>query len=406
MKKYRFEQFAATRLYTGSIAYSPDGKQIAHVNNATGQFNLWTIPSGGGMPRQLTSYSDNTVRGVSWRPDSKAIVFLADQNGDEQTQVYTIGATGGWPEAVTNKMDAQHFLAGEPYSPDMKTLAYSGNDVNPMNMEIILRDVASGETHRPFPSGGAMYIPIAWSPDGRYLSAMKLITNSNQDIFVLDTQSNTVTNATEHDGDITFAPGPWAKDGSGFYFVTNHEREYNGLAFYRLTERKWDWVETPEHDVDNVAVSRDGRVLIWITNEDGASVLHGRDLQSGAALPMPSLPIGVIDNIDVNPSGTRAALIFTNSAEAANLYEIDLKTGEMTALGQSMIGGVDPADMITPELIHYKTHDGRMIPAWLYRPKSASGDGTGKFPVVLSIHGGPKRRNSRAICITGCTNTC
>src|SRR5690242_14948412 len=92
MTKYRFAQFAATRLYTGAIAYSPDGRQIAHVNNVTGQFNLWTIPSGGGMPRQLTSYTDNTVRSIAWRPDGKEILFVADQNGDEQNQVYTIGS--------------------------------------------------------------------------------------------------------------------------------------------------------------------------------------------------------------------------------------------------------------------------------------------------------------------------
>src|SRR4051794_25944693 len=110
MTKYRFEQFAATRLYTGAIAYSPDGTQIAHVNNVTGQFNLWMIPSGGGMPRQLTSYSDNTVRSISWRPDGKELIFIADQNGDEQNQVYTIGSQGGWPEALTNKMDAQHLI--------------------------------------------------------------------------------------------------------------------------------------------------------------------------------------------------------------------------------------------------------------------------------------------------------
>ncbi len=80
-------------------------------------------------------------------------------------------------------------------------------------------------------------------------------------------------------------------------------------------------------------------------------------------------------------------MIFTHSAEAANLYEIDLKTGDMVALGQSMIGGIDPADMVTPELVHYPTHDGRMIPAWLYRPKTPNGS---PVPVVLSIHGGPE----------------
>lgn len=385
MKKYRFAQFAATRIYTPAVAYSPDGRQIAHVNNSTGQFNLWTIPSGGGMPRQLTSYTDNTVRAIAWKPDGTEIIFLADQNGDEQHQVYSIGARGGWPEQLTNKMDAQHILGSDPYSPDMKTLAYAGNDVNPMNMEVILRGVATGETRRPFPAGGGLFVPLSWSPDGRYLTAVKQMSNTDADIYLLDTQSDTVTNATAHEDQIVFAPGPWAKDSSGFYLVTDNGREFSGLAFYRLADQKWDWVETPEHDIEIVAVSKDGRILIWGVNADGATRLYGRDLQSGAALALPDLPLGQVDTLDINPDGTRAALIFANPGEAANLYEVDLKTGAMTALGQSMIGGVDPADMVTPELIHFTTHDGRSIPAWLYRPK-----GEGKFPVVLSIHGGPE----------------
>ncbi len=385
MKKYHFMQFASTRLYTGAVAYSPDGKQIAHVNNATGQFNLWTIPSGGGMARQLTSYTDNTVRSVAWRPDGEEIAFLADQNGDEQHQVYTIPARGGWAEALTHKLDAQHIMSSEAYSPDMKTLAYAGNDVNPMNMEIILRDLATGETRRPFPAGGAMYMAVSWSPDGHYLLGFKQTSNTDTDILMLDTQTEQVVNTTTHEGGIIFAPGPWTRDSAGFYLVTNKGREFNGLAYYRIAEGTWDWVETPEHDVERIALSLDGRVLLWSLNEGGTSKLYGRDLITGATLTMPDLPLGVVDGLDVNPDGTRAALIFVSPAEASNLYEIDLKTGEMIALGQSMLGGVDPADMVIPELIEYPTHDGRMIPAWLYRPK-----GAGKFPVVLSIHGGPE----------------
>lgn len=388
MKKYRFEQFVATRTYTGALVYSPDGSEIAHVNNATGQFNLWTIPSGGGMPRQLTSYSDNTVRSISWKPDGKEIVFIADQNGDEQHQIYRIGARGGWPDAITRKLDSQHLIGGEVYSPDMKTLAYAANDVDPTSMEIILRDVVTGETRRPFPAGGVFNIPVSWSPDGRYLATGKLMSNTEEDIYLLDTQTNTVVNATEHEGEIVFQAGPWVKDSSGFYMLTNAGREFNGLAFYRIADGKWEWVETPEHDIENVALSKDGRVLVWVVNEDGASKLYGRDLPTGGALTMPDLPTGVVDQIDINPDGTRAALNYSSAGEASNLYEINLKTGEMTALGQSMIGGIELEDMVTPEAIHYPTHDGRMIPAWLYKPKGAvAGE---QFPVILSIHGGPE----------------
>ncbi len=393
-KKYEFEQFAATRLYTPVVAYSPDGKQIAHVNNATGQFNLWTVPSGGGYPRQLTTFSDNTVRGVTWAPDGSSLVFMADQNGDEQHQLYSIPARGGWHTALTQNLAVQHNV--NEFSRDGRWLAYAANDQHPANMDVILRDMHSGELRRPLPSG-KLYFPSGFSPDGRYLAITDVRSNTDQDILLLNLDSGEAITITAHDGESIYFPAFWAPDSSGFYFVTNHGREFSGVAFYRLADGKWDWVETPDYDIEQGVISRDGRVMVWAVNEDGASRLYGREVQTGKALTLPSLPLGVISAMDITADGSRVALIFGKPSAAGCLYELDLNTGEMRELGQSMLGGIDPADLVEPELIRYPTFDGRMIPAWLYKPKNA----TGKFPVLLSIHGGPEAQERPTYAYNG-----
>jgi len=380
-RKYRFEQFAATRLYAPFVAYSPDGKHIAHANNATGQFNLWTVPSGGGIPHQLTSYTDNTVRAVAWSPDGQQIVIQADQNGDEQHQLYLTSVLGGWPTPLTQKLDSQYNV-GE-FSPDGKMLAYCANDRSPSDMDLILHDMTSGELRR-IKEGGVNF-PASWSPDGKRLLFVDFRINTDQDIYVYDIDSGEATNATAHEGDIVFLPGPWAADGSGFYLLTNQGREFTGMGFYKLAAGKWEWFLTPDHDIENVTVSKNREVMIWAQNEDGASKLYGKNLKTGEAIYVPLLPLGVVNAMDLSPDGTRLALIYVRPGEAANLYEVDLKTSDMPRLGQSMLGGIDPADLVEPELISYPTHDGRNIPAWLYKPK-----GDGVFPVILSIHGEPE----------------
>jgi dipeptidyl aminopeptidase/acylaminoacyl peptidase len=385
LKRYRFEQFSATRLFYPAVGYSPDGTQIAHITNTTGQYNLWTVPSGGGFSRQITSYTDNTVRAFSWSPDGTQILFQADQNGDEQHQIYLVGAGGGWPEALTSNLEVQHNLGGDAWTPDGKTIAYCANDQNPANMNVITRDMATGELHRVVESDG-LFFPAGWSPDGRYLILADFRSNTDQHILLLDLETNQITNTTPHEGEIIYASGPWAADSSGFYLVTNEGKEFQGLAFYSIADGKWEWIDTPEHDVEFVAVSKNGRALVWGINVGGASQLRGRDLQTGQALKLPELPLGVIGAMDISPDGKRLALLFARPIEAANLYEVDLETGEMTALSQSMLGGVDPADMVEPELIEYPTFDGRKIPAWLFRPKGNAE----QYPVVVSIHGGPE----------------
>ena len=51
-------------------------------------------------------------------------------------------------------------------------------------------------------------------------------------------------------------------------------------------------METPEGDVEEVALSADGRVLAWLVNEDGWEVLKLRNLETGEELAAPGLPPG------------------------------------------------------------------------------------------------------------------
>lgn len=382
--KPSFEQFSATRLYSDTVAYSPDGKDIAHIVNTTGQFNIWTVPSGGGIPKQLTMFTDNTPRALSWSPDGKQILFHADHDGDEQHQLYLIDAENGWPLALTDNTDAQ-FNVGE-WSPDGKQILYTANDVNPASMNSIIRDMETGEITRLTSENNK--VAASWSPDGKYVLIVDFKGNTDQDILLYNVETGEITNTTPHEGTTINFPSFWAKDSSGFYLATNHEREFMGVAFYSLAEGKWDWFATYDHDVEDGALSKNGEIIVWTVNEGGASKLYGRNLKTNTDLDMPELPLGVVTGIDISPDGTRIAYVMARPTEATNLYELHLETGEITRMGQSMLGGIPNADMVEPELIHFESFDGRMIPAWLYKPNDAV-DGM-QYPVVLSIHGGPE----------------
>lgn len=382
MTRYSLAQFAQIRIYTASVRYSPDGTQIAHVNDESGQFNLWLIPSGGGERRQMTFYTDHTVRDLYWSPDGREILFTADQNGDEQHQIYRLDVATGTITTHTQNLQAQHYIAG--YSPDGQWIAYASNAHTPTSLDVILEHVVTGEQRRitedKFAFAGN------WSPDSRYLTLINLKSNTNQEIFVYEVATGELIEATPHEGEIIYLPLDWSPDSMGFYLLTNEGHEYTGVGYYQLGSRQWEWAIQHDHDVEGVAISKNGQIMVWSVNENGRSKLQARDLDTGEILSVPALPLGVVNTFQINPHGTRLALTFTRPSEASNLSEFDLQTGELRALGQSMIGGIDPAIFIEPELITYPTFDGRQIPAWLYRPKH----GNGPYPVIVSIHGGPE----------------
>ena len=386
-----FSRYFAVRTHMGNLAFSPDGTQIAYITNTSGQFNIWRQPVTGGWASQVTTFESETVRGLLWAP-SGAIISLADANGSEQYQVFSIPAGGGAPTYFTNRPDVQHEISPEGLSPDGRLLAYSGNDRQPTDSDVLIRDLASGETQRAL-ANGRYNFAANWSPDGRYLSIVDLRSNTDLHLWLLDTTTGETREVLPHDDEFTLVPGPWLPDSSGLYLVSDRGREFKGVARYSLQSDALEWVLTPEWDVEHLELSRDGRRMVWVLNESGRSQLYVRD-DEGTAQRVVGLPLGVIEQVRFTPDGQTLALRINSSTAPAEVYVVSfgpIGTGEtprLRRLTYGMLGGLAPSDLIEPELITYHTFDGRQIPAWLYRPRGVSE--RHQAPVVLSIHGGPE----------------
>jgi dipeptidyl aminopeptidase/acylaminoacyl peptidase len=384
------EQFFAVRRFSGVLTFTEDGAHVLFASNMSGQFNLWRVPVKGGWPDQLTGFNDETVRGVAVSPRDGTILFCADHDGDEFHQLYLIDRGSGWPEQLTNEPEVQHFVASDAWSPDGTKFAYAANARTSTDLECWIRDAESGEMRAVF-GAGMFSFPHAWSPDGTKLLAIDSRNNSDSSIHLIDVESGEARELTPHDDDALFVPGSWAADGSGFYLSTDAGSEFGGLAFYDLAAERYEWVEEPHHDVADLRVSADGRVLAWLVNENGYDRLRMRDLESGryvtADLPDGARPhlTGAEPPLALSPDGSHAALIVSSPRRSPEVWVVETETGRARATTESRIGGLREEQLVDVELVSFPTFDGRDVPAWLYRP-----DVDGKAPVVLSIHGGPE----------------
>jgi dipeptidyl aminopeptidase/acylaminoacyl peptidase len=387
-----FERFMAYRRFSAGLAFSPDAQHLYFVSNISGQFNLWRVAVDGGWPEQLTTFTDDTVRIVGVSPADGSVVLCADHDGDEFHQLYLIRPDDPWPEKITDAPEVQHYVGGDAFSPDGTRIAYAANARTPTDMEVWVRDLESGETRAVF--GEGMYaFPGAWSPDATKLVTMDFRNNSDSSLHLVDLESGDVRELTPHDEEGLYFPGPWAADGSGFYFLSDEGREYRGIAFYDIAAGTYEWFETPENDVEEVASSHDGAVLAWIVNEDGWDVVKLRDAESGRDLPQPDLPRGARPHLTgfqpplaISNDGTRAAMILSGPRRPPEAFVVETATGAARPVTESRMGVPAEDDLIDVDLISYPSFDGRDIPAWLYRPAGADG----RIPVVISIHGGPE----------------
>ncbi|GHJ50638.1 peptidase S9 [Catellatospora sp. TT07R-123] len=383
MPSYR--DFRPTLRFQPILALSADCSQIAYADDASGQFNLTVRPVVGGPERRVTDFSTHTVRKASWHPDGRTLIFQADQNGDERTQLYAIAAEGGEPTPLTDVTGAQFTLGyGAPVSPDGKYLTYVGNDRSRADQDILVRDLTTGEVNRIYEGDGRLALGH-WSPDGSRLSMALWREGYDHVVHILPASGGPTKRLTSDEAVAAYWLGPWLPDGSGFIVRSNAGREFTGLAVIDADSGELTWIDTPDWDVEAVALSADGRTLVWVVNVGGASQLRGRDLRTGTDLPMPELPLGQADAISVSADGAFAVVLLSTPTRPWNAAAIDLVTGQVRWLTDSVPGVADPATFVDPILVHYPTHDGRQVPAYLYLPAGATSD----LGVLLSIHGGP-----------------
>lgn len=374
------------RLGHYSLALSPDGSHVAYADDALGQFNVVVQPVIGGKPRRLTTFTDSAVKKILWHPDGETLIFLADTKGRENTQLFRIDADGGEAESLTDSPAATFEIDTpcNPFSPDGRQLVYGGNDRCPSDQDLLVRDLSTGEVRRIYAGGGHVWNGH-WSPDGKWLTAGDLrVPYGDHVVYLIAIDTGEAKQLTSPDLVGTYWLGAWLPDGSGFLVRSNAGREFQGLAVMDSETGILSWLDTPDWDVEEAALSRNGQVLVWTVNVDGATQLRARNMITGKNLDVPMLPMGEGWALNVSADGQRVALLFSTPTRPWNVVTADLTTGELHWVTDIGPAGVDSAELTEPTLIRYPTTDGSTVPAYLYRPA-----GPGPTAVVVAIHGGP-----------------
>ncbi len=355
----------------------------------TAQLHLVKMP--GGERQQLTFFAD-AVTGGRFHPNGgDYILFEKDVGGGEWYQLYRYDvATGN----VTLLTDGKSRNLMGPWSSGGDQLAYMSTRRTGKDTDLWVMNPADPESDRLATKleGGGWW-PEDWSPDDSKILLKEALSLNEAYLWLVDTKTGEKTalmpTGTKRGDKIAYGEARFSKDGKGIYATTDSGSEYMNLAYVELGRPEIKYLVTgtaAKWDVERFDLSRDGKMLAYVKNEDGASVLHVLSLAGKGQLAVPKLPPGVITSLGWHPNSHELGFSLTNAPGPGDCYSLDVATGKLERWTTSETA-VKTEAFPQAELVKWKSFDGKEITGFLYKPPAKF---TGKRPVLVLIHGGPE----------------
>jgi dipeptidyl aminopeptidase/acylaminoacyl peptidase len=359
----------------------------------TNQLHLVKFP--GGARTQLTFFPERAGGGAFRPKTGDYFVFNRDAGGNEFFQYYRYDVATG---DVTLLTDGKSRNTGSSFSNGGEWLAYASTRRNGKDNDIYVVNPARPETTRlllQVDSGG--WSAGDWSPDDRRLLVTEFVSANESYLWSVDFdaaggaagQKTLLTPKGGAEKIFYGAAAEWAKDGRGLYVTTDKDSEFKRLAYLDLATKQHAYLtDHLKWDVDSFALSPDGRTIAFVTNEAGAGRLRLLDTRTRKEKPAPRLPVGLVSGLEWHENGRDLGFNLSSARAASDVYSLDVQTGKVERWTESETGGLNPASLVEPELVRWKSFDGREITGFLYLPPAAKF--RGPRPLIINIHGGPE----------------
>ncbi len=353
------------------------------------QLHLVKMP--GGARRQLT-FTPEPVGGGSFQPKSgESIVFAQDSGGGEFYQLHRYDVADG---RITLLTDGKSRNSGPTWARSGKWFAYTSTRRNGKDNDIHLLKPADPKSNRLLieVSGGGWSVTDV-SEDETKLLLLEYISINESYLWLADAKTGAKELLTPRAGNkIAWSHAEFARDSKSIFVTTDKDSEFQRLCRMDLATKQLTTLTSKlPWDVASFARSPDGRTIAFVSNEDGASVLHLIGARSGRERSVPKLPLGVIGGLEWHENGRDLGFSLTSARSPADAWSLDVKTGRLERWTESETGGLNPAEFVEPEVVRLKSFDGLTISALVYRPDAKKFPGP--RPVLINIHGGPEAQS-------------
>lgn len=396
--------------------WSPDGKSIAFIATHESQHGIWITVPARGTPRLVAEVRETnffiTYAGEPfvWSPDARMIAFVSAteeelSKGDDprvidriqyksraslsdrlRTHVWIADVDAPQPRQLTSGVFYDHALSFSPRGDEIAFLSNHENEADANNNSDIFAVNLQGQLRQITATAGCEYEPV-WSPDGKWIA----YTATKREVTTIDSVAEDLH--------------VWITSASG-----DTRRELTAAQDRRARNPRWQ---------------SDSRAIYFLANDHGQTLVFQTDLEGGKIQPI----FGAISEIKPVPAEFKGSLDSTAPTILDQRMQVtSFSISEELEIGRVVTGPnvlpirmasmaaiiTDPThpgevwlgrgnmltrvtshndsfrrsgSLIEPQEFRFKTFDGTETQAWLIKPAGWREDR--KYPLILSIHGGP-----------------
>ena len=190
------------------FSVSPDGKRAA----VTARGEVFDVPVGKGITRNITQTPGANERGASWSPDGKYIAYISDKTGENEVYLYE-AATGTTVQATK---DNDTYISNLMWAPDSKHVYYTDRKNRLVEVDPATK---SKKVVYSSPEGG-LY-GVAFSPDSKWIAYTRPASNDMSIVYVHNLATGKAYPVTEK----WYSSGSPMFSSDGKYLIFTSERD-------------------------------------------------------------------------------------------------------------------------------------------------------------------------------------
>ena len=392
-------QFTHGKVKDGKPCWSSDGKRIAFISKRNEKQGIYIIPADGGESRKLVEM-DGTFSSLSWSPNGKSLLCTfrkndptpkADKDKAEKKQPVVrhitrlfykhdgegfrpkdgfhlwifASDTGKGKQITKGKYDER----APAFSPDGKRIAFVSNHSKDPDFDSLRDDLwivsKDGDRIKKIPTPAGPIESPTWSPDGKRIA------------YLGHTNPNDAWGVTNYHVWVV----PMNAKGKAKDLMPNFDRMAMDMTLSDMRA---------VHDASYPVWSADGKQIYFLGSDQGNAHLFLVKSSGGNPARLISRPMELI-NFDTSGSKDQFALLVSDQLNPGDIWLLNLSTKQsskakrLTDVNRELFANIE---LSQPEEIHYPSHDGTKIQAWIMKP---IGFKRGKkYPAVVQVHGGPR----------------